>query len=217
MRGNQFDTIYHEHFSYLSFHVVNQVFAHHGLRVFDVRELPTHGGSLRVLACAKKSAQDSSDSVTALLERERSEGLQELRAYLAFSEQVNATKRRLLSFLIEAKQAGKRIVGYGAPAKGNTLLNYCGIRTDLIDFTVDRSPLKQGKLLPGTRIPILGPEAIRSVRPDYVLVLPWNIQEEIVEQLSFVREWSGKFIVPIPTVCVTDAFLADAACRSHDH
>lgn len=203
MEGNQFDTIYHEHFSYLSLLTVTRVFAHHGLRVFDVLELPTHGGSLRVLACnADRAEHPTTSRVGIVLDAERAAGLMTMASYEAFSRQVHETKRKLLEFLIREKRAGKRIVGYGAPAKGNTLLNYCGIREDFLDFTVDRNPLKQGKLLPGTRIPVRKPEALAEARPDFVLILPWNIEAEIVEQLSFVREWGGKFIVPIPEVRV---------------
>jgi len=203
MEGNQFDTIYHEHFSYLSLLTVSRVFAHHGLRVFDVLELPTHGGSLRVLACNADCAEHAMTARGSIvLDAERAAGLTSMAAYEAFSRQVHETKRKLLEFLIREKRAGKRIVGYGAPAKGNTLLNYCGIREDFVDFTVDRNPLKQGKLLPGTRIPVRKPEALAEARPDFVLILPWNIQAEIVEQLSFVREWGGQFIVPIPEVRV---------------
>jgi hypothetical protein len=201
MELNQFDTIYHEHFSYLSLMTVAKIFEHHGLRVFDVHELPTHGGSLRVLACqASSSHRATTDRVAALIEKERAYGLSSMKTYEAFGERVHETKRKLLEFLIAAKRDGKRVVGYGAPAKGNTLLNYCGVRQDFIDFTVDRSDLKQGKLLPGTRIPVKTPDAIAQARPDYVLILPWNIEKEIVEQLSFIREWGGRFVVPIPEV-----------------
>ncbi len=203
MQGNQFDTIYHEHFSYLSLLTVSRVFAHHGLRVFDVVTLPTHGGSIRVLACQSGfTGLATTERVNNVLEVERAAGLTSMATYEAFSKQVHETKRKLLEFLIAQRRAGKRIVGYGAPAKGNTLLNYCGIREDFLEFTVDRSPLKQGKLLPGTRIPVRAPEALTDARPDLVLILPWNIEREIVEQLAFIREWGGKFIVPIPEVRV---------------
>lgn len=203
MIGNQFDTIYHEHFSYLSFLTVRQIFAAHGLTVFDVDELPTHGGSLRIYA-AHAGVAEVRPSVAALEAREREFGLARIDAYLGFAEQVRQTKRSLLQFLIRAKEEGKRVVGYGAPAKGNTLLNYCGVRTDFLDFTVDRSPHKQGLFLPGTHIPIHAPEKIAETRPDYVMILPWNLRNEIVEQIRHVREWGGRFVVPIPRVEVLD-------------
>jgi len=203
MAENQFDTIYHEHFSYLSFVTVEQVFAHHGLTLFDVEELPTHGGSLRIYA---RHAHDEQPPVgrraEALRRREIEDGFLTLERYRGFAEQVKATKRRLLSFLIDAKARGKKVVGYGAPGKGNTLLNYCGIRTDFLDFTVDANPYKQGKFTPGTRIPILAPDAIRDARPDYVLILPWNLREEISRQASYIEQWGGRFVVPIPEVRV---------------
>lgn len=203
MQLNQFDTIYHEHFSYFSFLAVEQVFARHGLKLFDVEELSTHGGSLRIYACHD---DDVSKPVlaraTELKLREQAAGLGQLDHYLSFGPHVEATKRKLLSFLIAAKQEGKRVVGYGAPAKGNTLLNYCGIRTDLIDYTVDRSPHKQGRFLPGVHIPIYEPEQVRNTRPDYLLILPWNIRAEVMEQMHHIREWGGKFVVPIPEVQV---------------
>jgi SAM-dependent methyltransferase len=203
MRQNQFDTIYHEHFSYFSFFTVEQVFKAHGLVLFDVEEIPTHGGSLRIYG---RHADDASKPVSAnvveLRERELREGYNRLETYSRFEEQVKETKRTILEFLISAKRAGKRIVGYGAPGKGNTLLNYCGIRTDFLDFTVDRSPYKQGKYTPGTRIPILSPDKIREARPDYLFVLPWNLIDEIREQCAYIREWGGQFVVPIPTIKV---------------
>ena len=203
MEQNQFDTIYHEHFSYFSFLAVTRVFARHGMRLFDVEELPTHGGSLRIYACHD---QEPSQPVTArareLKSREETVGLSQLNHYLSFGPKVEKTKRKLLSFLISARQGGKRVVGYGAPAKGNTLLNYCGVRTDFIEYTVDRSPHKQGHFLPGVRIPIHEPERIRETRPDYLLILPWNIRDEIMRQMSHIREWGGKFVVPIPEVKV---------------
>jgi SAM-dependent methyltransferase len=205
MADNQFDTIYHEHFSYFSFLTAERVFAAQGLVLFDVEELPTHGGSLRVYA---RHAADGSRPMTArareLRQRELDAGLDRLESYARFGEQVRETKRKLLEFLIAAKRAGKRIAGYGAPGKGNTLLNYCGIRTDFIDFTVDRSTYKQGRFLPGTHIPIHAPERIREERPDYVLILPWNVREEIMQQMAYIREWGGKFVVPIPEVRVID-------------
>jgi SAM-dependent methyltransferase len=200
---NQFDTIYHEHFSYLSFGTVERIFARHGLTLFDVEELPTHGGSLRIYARhADHAEQPVGPRVEALRRREEQAGMRDLAYYRRFGQQVAATKRKLLRFLCDAKDAGKTVVGYGAPGKGNTLLNYCGIRTDFLDFTVDRSPHKQGNYLPGTRIPICAPEKIREARPDYVLILPWNLQDEIVKQMHYIREWGGRFVVPIPEVKV---------------
>jgi SAM-dependent methyltransferase len=200
MRENQFDTIYHEHFSYFSFLTVQQVFARHGITLFDVEELTTHGGSLRIYGRHTENADlPIEPSVGALLDVERKAGLDRLETYARFDQQMRETKRALLSFLIAATEAGKAVVGYGAPAKGNTLLNYCGIRTDFLDYTVDRSPHKQGLFLPGTHIPIFGPERIRETRPDYVLILPWNLKSEIMSQLAFIREWDGKFVTPIPT------------------
>lgn len=201
MQGNQFDTIYHEHFSYFSFLTVEEVFARHGLVLFDVEELETHGGSLRIYA---RHAEDEGKGVTRrvqeLKERELSVGTRRLESYLGFSSQVEETKRSLLSFLIEAKREGKRIAAYGAPAKGNTLLNYCGIRTDFLDYAVDASPHKQGRFLPGTRIPIHHPDKLKETRPDYVLILPWNLREEIMAQSSYARQWGARFVVPIPQV-----------------
>ena len=203
MAENQFDTIYHEHFSYFSFVSVEKIFAHHGLTMFDVEELPTHGGSLRIYARhAENEALPVGPRVHALRQRELNDGFLTLERYRGFGEQVKATKRKLLQFLIEARAAGKKVVGYGAPGKGNTLLNYCGIRTDFLDFTVDANPYKQGKYTPGTRIPILAPVAIREARPDYVLILPWNLKDEISAAAAYVREWGGRFVVPIPEVRV---------------
>ena len=205
MAENQFDTIYHEHFSYFSFVSAERVFAAQGLTLFDVEEIPTHGGSLRIYAC---HADDSTKPVTARIDglrrREVDAGLEHIETYASFEEQVKETKRKILAFLIEVKRAGKTVVGYGAPGKGNTLLNYCGIRADFIDFTVDRSTYKQGKFLPGTHIPIRHPDRIREVRPDYVLILPWNFRDEIMQQMAYIREWGGKFVVPIPEVRVFD-------------
>ena len=203
MQQNQFDTIYHEHFSYFSFIVVQQVFAKHGLRIFDVDQLPTHGGSLRIFACHDgNAALPTGPRVAALLADERAAGLGDLSGYRDYPQRVERTKRALLTFLIDCKNQGKRVVAYGAPAKGNTLLNYAGVRTDLIDFTVDRSPYKQGRFLPGVRIPILAPEAIREAKPDYVLILPWNLQTEIQSEMAYIGEWGGKFVVPIPELTV---------------
>jgi hypothetical protein len=201
MEGNQFDTIYHEHFSYFSFLTTVNIMARFGLTVFDVEELPTHGGSLRVYSRhAQETSPPVSDRVRELASREENAGFSRLETYFSFDEKVKETKRKLLAFLIEAKQAGKSIVGYGAPGKGNTLLNYCAIRTDFLDYTVDRNPYKHGRFLPGTHIPIFPPEKIRETKPDYVLILPWNLRNEIREQLSYIREWGGKFVVHIPEV-----------------
>lgn len=203
MLENQFDTIYHEHFSYFSFTTVEKIFAAHGLVLFDVEELPTHGGSLRIYARhAEDETKPVGEAVRELREREEALGFTRLETYLSFAEKVKETKRKLLTFLIGAKRQGKTIVGYGAPAKGNTLLNYAGVRTDFLDYTVDRSPYKQGHYLPGSRIPIYAPEKIRETRPDYVLILPWNIKDEIMEQMAFIREWGGKFVVPVPETIV---------------
>ncbi len=198
---NQFDTIYHEHYSYFSFTTVHNLFAAQGLEIFDVEQLPTHGGSLRIYA---RHVQDNSqplmESVAALLQDEAAGGYDSLETYLHFTDRVAHTKRRLLSFLVEAKDQGKSVVGYGAPAKGNTLLNYCGIGTDLLEYTVDRSPHKQGKFLPGTHIPVSPVEQIARTRPDYVLILPWNLSNEVMHQLDYIREWNARFVVPIPEV-----------------
>lgn len=201
MESNQFDTIYHEHFSYYSFLTAEKAFARHGLTLFDVEEIPTHGGSLRIYGRhAEDQTKPVSARVNALRERERKMGFDGLEVYAAFDGQVKETKRRLLDFLISARRDGKSVVGYGAPGKGNTLLNYCGIRTDFIDYTVDRNPYKHGKFLPGTHIPIYPPERIAQTKPDFVLILPWNLKDEIVKQLAGIREWGGRFVVPIPTV-----------------
>jgi 2-polyprenyl-3-methyl-5-hydroxy-6-metoxy-1,4-benzoquinol methylase len=203
MAENQFDTIYHEHFSYLSFLTVSRIFAAHGLRMFDVQQLPTHGGSLRVFAThAASTTQAQTRAVDALLAEERAAGLEDAATYEAFAEQVRRTKRRLLEFLVGAKDQGKRIAAYGAPAKGNTLLNFCGIGPDMIDFTVDRSPHKQDRFLPGSRLPIRHPDAIREARPDYLLILPWNLRDEVMQQMSYITTWGGQFVVPIPDVRV---------------
>lgn len=203
MRENQFDTIYHEHFSYFSFLTVERVFAHHGLRLFDVEQIPTHGGSLRIFgAHAGYDGHPTDDRVAQLKREETAAGLTDIRAYRDFSEQVKRTKRLLLEFLIDARQSGKTIAGYGAPAKGNTLLNYCGIRGDFLDYTVDLSPHKQGRFLPGTHIPVFHPDKVRETRPDYLLVLPWNLRDEIISQMAHIREWGGRFVVPIPEVQV---------------
>lgn len=203
MEKNQFDTIYHEHFSYFSFNVALTLFAKHDLEVFDVEEIPTHGGSLRIYAQHKEDIpKPRTQRVEKLLEKEATAGLFDVDTYYKFGENVKFTKRLLLQCLIHIKNSGKKIVGYGAPAKGNTLLNYCGIRTDFLDYTVDRNPAKQGKYLPGTHLPIMHPDVIKQHKPDYILILPWNIKDEIMQQLDYIREWGGRFIIPIPTVTV---------------
>ncbi len=205
MDEDQFDTIYHEHYSYFSFATVRRIFAAHGLTLFDVEELPTHGGSLRIYA---RHDEDGSrpvgERVAGLLAREEAAGLGRLETYRSFGERVQRVKRGLLRFLIDSKEAGKSIAAYGAPAKGNTLLNYCGVRTDFLDYTVDRSPHKQGRYLPGVRIPIHGPDRLRETRPDFVLILPWTLKEEIVEQMADVRSWGGRFVVAIPEVRILE-------------
>jgi 2-polyprenyl-3-methyl-5-hydroxy-6-metoxy-1,4-benzoquinol methylase len=203
MEENQFDTIYHEHFSYLSFLTVEKIFAAHGLTVFDVEEIPTHGGSLRIYA---RHSQDTSkaigDRVTELRATEEQAGFTRLDHYFAFADNVKETKRKVLEFLIATKRQRKSIVGYGAPGKGNTLLNYCGVRTDFLDYTVDRNPYKQGKYTPGTHIPIFHPDKISETKPDYIFILPWNLRNEIMHQLAYVREWGGQFVVPIPEITI---------------
>jgi len=203
INDNQFDTIYHEHFSYFSFFSVEKIFSAHGLTLFDVEEIPTHGGSLRIYA--RHSEDDSkpiSHSVVELREREVNAGITNIEYYQDFSEKVKETKRKLLEFLIRSKVEGKTIAGYGAPGKGNTLLNYCGLRNDFLDFTVDRNPYKQGKYLPGTHISIFHPDKISEAKPDYIMILPWNFKDEIMDQLAYVKSWGAKFVVPIPEVKV---------------
>ena len=205
MDENQFDTIYHEHFSYFSFATAARIFARHGMTLFDVEELPSHGGSLRLFA---RQSADETKPVSAraveLEAREIEAGLTRLETYEAFREKVEMTKRNLLDFLIARRREGKSIVGYGAPGKGNTLLNYCGIRTDMIAFAVDRNPYKHGMFLPGTHIPVHPPERILETQPDYVVIMPWNLKDEIMEQLAYIRDWGGKFVVFIPEVRVYD-------------
>ena len=201
MEEAQFDTIYHEHFSYLSLMTVQQIFTRHGLTVFDVEELPTHGGSLRVFGRhAENTKREITSRVESLLARERAAGLDRLDAYRNFTDKIKRVKCDVLAFLIQAGREGKTVAGYGAPAKGNTLLNYCGIGPELVAFTVDRSPHKQGQYLPGTRIPIYHPDAIEQTRPDYVLILPWNLKDEITEQMKVIRSWGGRFVVAIPAL-----------------
>jgi 2-polyprenyl-3-methyl-5-hydroxy-6-metoxy-1,4-benzoquinol methylase len=199
--NNQFDTIYHEHFSYLSFYTVQQIFASQGLELFDVEEIPTHGGSLRIYG---KHAADSSkpvtDRVAALLKKEQAKGMQGLAYYDNFQQKALKVKFDMLSFLIEQKRAGKKVAAYGAAAKGNTLLNYCGVKHDLIDFVVDANPHKQGKWLPASHIPVVAEAHLKAEKPDYVIILPWNLQEEITKQLSYISEWGGRFVIPIPAL-----------------
>jgi SAM-dependent methyltransferase len=203
MEENQFDTIYHEHFSYFSLITAEKIFAGHGMTLFDVEELSTHGGSLRIYARHDDDdSQPVTDRLIELRNRELAAGFTDMGCYADFAEQVKETKRKLLSFLIEARRDGKTVVGYGAPGKGNTLLNYCGIRTDFLDYTVDRNPYKQGKFLPGTHIPIFHPDLIAETKPDYVLILPWNFKDEIMKQMAFIRDWGGQFVVPIPEVTI---------------
>ncbi|MDA9409906.1 class I SAM-dependent methyltransferase [Bradyrhizobium sp. CCBAU 45384] len=201
---NQFDTIYHEHFSYFSLVTIDRLVRRHGLKVFDVEKLVTHGGSLRVYLCQQSADHATSPRVNALLEHEREIGLEEIGTYTSFAAKVHRTKRQLLSFLIECKEQGATICGYGAPGKGNTLLNYCGIGTDFLDFTVDRNPYKHGRYTPGMHIPIYPVAAIDEVRPDYLLILPWNLKSEIAQQMRHVGSWGCKMIVPIPNVEVID-------------
>jgi SAM-dependent methyltransferase len=203
IRETQFDSIYHEHFSYFSFLSVKQLFAKHGLTLFDVEEIPTHGGSLRIYGRRREAEHiDVTERVPLLERKEAAAGLTHLETYLEFGEKPKAAKRQLLRFLVDLREQGKTIAGYGAPAKGNTLLNYCGVGTDLLDYTVDRSPHKQGRFLPGTHIPIFHPGKLRETKPDYVLILPWNLKDEVMEQMAHVREWGAQFVTPLPEVRV---------------
>jgi SAM-dependent methyltransferase len=204
IENSEWDTIYHEHFSYFSWLTARRVFAAHGLRLYDVEEIPTHGGSLRIYGCHAGAGIPDFPAVAELERRERDAGLDRLETYLSFEQRVREHKWAIVDFLVEERRSGRRIAAYGAPAKGNTLLNYCGVRTDLIEFTADMNPVKQGRFLPGTHIPIFAPEHIRSERPDLVLILPWNIRDEIAKQLSFVHEWGGRLAVPAPTVGVLE-------------
>ncbi len=204
IEGNQFDTIYHEHFSYLSLLAVEKIFAAHGLTIFDVEELKIHGGSIRIYAQHTAKNPQLSSSLIKVRNDETAAGFHNAAAYSDFGERVKKTKNRILSKLIELKSKNKSIVGYGAPGKGNSLLNYCGIRTDYLDYTVDRNTYKQGKLLPGSRIPVHPVEKIAETKPDYVFILPWNLTKEITSQLSYIREWGGKFIVPVPETVIID-------------
>jgi hypothetical protein len=205
IENNYFDTIYHEHFSYLSFTTVRRLFASHGITLYDVEDLPTHGGSIRIHGRhVDDHTKPELESVRQVLEREKAFGHFDLEYYDRFSERVKESKRRILEFMISAKRAGKTIAAYGAPGKGNTLLNYCGIRTDFIDYTVDRSPHKQGNFLPGSRIPIMDPSTIEKTRPDYIFILVWNLKDEVMKQMAHIREWGGQFVVPLPEVQVLD-------------
>jgi hypothetical protein len=202
---NQFDTVYHEHFSYFSFLAVEKIFARHGLTLFDVEEVPTHGGSLRIFGRHAENvgiAGVITDRVAKMKKKEKSFGLQKMETYTDFGEKVKTTKRKLLKFLIETKDAGKKVAAYGAAAKGVTLVNYCGVRDDLVEYVVDKSPYKQNHFMPGVRIPIYAPEKIFETKPDYVLILPWNLKNEISEEMIGVRKWGGQFVVPIPQVKV---------------
>jgi len=201
MDENQFDTIYHEHFSYFSLLTTDRLFARQGLRIFDVEELWTHGGSLRIYAThAGHPGHPPTSRLADLRDRESRAELANLRTYAGFEEKVRETKRKLLSFLIDVKRQGRSVAAYGAPGKGNTLLNYCGIRTDFVDYAVDRNPYKHGRFLPGTHIPVHPPDRLAETQPDFVLILPWNLKEEIMEQLHYVRDWGARFVVPIPEV-----------------
>ncbi len=198
IEGNQFDTIYHEHYSYFSLYTTERIFAKHGLRVFDVEELSTHGGSLRVWGCHRDDPRAETPRLQKLRHQEIAEGVNQLQYYADFSQRVIRTKHQLLDFLIEARREGKSVAGYGAPGKGNTLLNYCGIRTDFLDYTVDRNPYKHGRFLPGTHIPIHSPERLAQTRPDFIIIMPWNLKEEITQQLQYTREWGARLVVAIP-------------------
>jgi len=202
IEGNQFDTIYQEHFSYFSLFTLELIFAQHGLRVFDVEELPTHGGSLRIWGCNAIDPRPEHEGLRSLRARELLEGIDEIQYYADFGQRVIRTKHELLNFLIDARRSGKSVAGYGAPGKGNTLLNYCGIRTDLLEYTVDRNPYKQGLFLPGTHIPIYPPDHLAETRPDIILILPWNLKDEIMPQLASARSWGAQFVVPIPRLQV---------------
>lgn len=201
MHQNQFDTIYHEHFSYFSFFTVNLVFEKHELTIFDVEEISTHGGSLRIYVKHKNDkSKDVNSKVYELLEKEKRLGLNSLEPYFNFSNNVKKTKRNILKFLVNIKDKSKTVVGYGAPAKGNTLLNYCGIGTDFLDYTVDKNTYKQNLFLPGTHIPVYSVEKIKETQPDYIIILPWNLKDEIANQLSYVKSWGGKFVTLIPNI-----------------
>jgi 2-polyprenyl-3-methyl-5-hydroxy-6-metoxy-1,4-benzoquinol methylase len=201
--NNQFDTIYHEHFSYLSFYTVREIFASQGLELFDVEELPTHGGSLRIYAKHKEDiSKPVSSNVKALLQKENAKGITELSYYNNFGEKALRVKLGLLSFLIEQKRNGKQVAAYGAAAKGNTLLNYCGVKNDLVEFVVDANPNKQNKYLPASHIPVVNEAYLKTNKPDYVLILPWNLKDEIMSQLNYIKDWGGQFVLPIPRLTI---------------
>ncbi|MEO7047058.1 MAG: class I SAM-dependent methyltransferase, partial [Ferruginibacter sp.] len=203
--NNQFDTIYHEHFSYLSFHTVQKIFESQGLQLFDVDEIPTHGGSIRIYA---KHIEDGSKTISAnvasLLKKEEDKGLTSLSYYGNFQQKALKVKLDLTDFLIQQKRSGKSVAAYGAAAKGNTLLNYCGIKKDLIDFVVDANPHKQNKFLPASHIPVVNENYLRDHKPDYVIIFPWNLKEEIIQQLAYIKDWGGKFVIPIPSLAIID-------------
>jgi hypothetical protein len=201
---NQFDTIYHEHYSYLSLTAVKRIFEHNGMKVFDVEELPTHGGSLRVYAQRKDTGKhETSPNVARIMDVEATAGMTDVAFYAGFQDKSNRVKNDFLAFLIEAKRAGKTVVGYGAAAKGNTLMNYAGVRPDLLTYVVDRNPAKQDKFLPGCRIPIVAEDRLKQTRPDYVVILPWNLRTEVVEQLAYIREWGGQFVTAVPSLKIS--------------
>ncbi len=202
IKENQFDTIYHEHFSYLSFYTVKQIFEAQGLKLYDVEKLPTHGGSLRIYATHIENNMEVSQNVELLFKEEKALGLFDMEIYQGFQEKANKVKYDLLSFLLQAKKENKRVVAYGAAAKGNTLLNYSGVKNDLIEFVVDKSPHKQGKYLPASHIPIVEENRMQGLKPEYILILPWNIKDEVIEQLSYIKEWDGKFVVAVPELKV---------------
>lgn len=201
---NQFDTIYHEHFSYLSFYSVQQIFESQGLKLYDVEKYPTHGGSIRIYATHKDTPIEISKNVEDLLSEERSFGLVDLEIYQGFQEKTDKVKNELLNFLLQAKKDNKTVAAYGAAAKGNTLLNYAGVKSDLVDFVVDMSPYKQGKYLPASHIPIVDEVMIAKLKPDYILILPWNLKDEIIEQLKYIREWGAKFVVAVPNLQILE-------------
>jgi len=200
----QFDTVYHEHFSYLSLYTVSRIFATAGLRIWKVEELSTHGGSLRVFGCHQEDSRETQPSVSTMLEEEAVHGLQQLQTYLTFQTRADTIKDNLLTFLLEQKRAGKTVAAYGAAAKGNTLLNYAGIKPDLLPFVCDAAKAKQGQYMPGSHIPIVAPERLESAKPNFVLILPWNIAEEVMRQNSFITEGGGKFVTAVPSVKVRE-------------
>lgn len=196
----QFDTVYHEHFSYFSLHTVQNIFNAHGLQIWDVEELPTHGGSLRLWACRKAAAHQQTHAVATLLDKEAQAGMLEIDYYLGFQSRVDAIKNNFLTFLLECKREGKHVIGYGAAAKGNTLLNYAGVKPDLLPYVVDASPHKQNRFLPGSHIPVVAEAAIQELKPDYVFIFPWNLQTEIIQQLTYIRDWGAQFVTAVPAL-----------------